>query len=101
MILQRSTTGVCHTLLRFPDKWSPLAVLRFPTQNGPICIMWFRHITKNVAKTDHKEGSRSHSIEHDTQPTAYLISKQVVPYRTRGGTYCSRVSTAKIQSLAD
>jgi hypothetical protein len=28
----------------------------------------------------------SHSSEHDTLPIAYLISKQAVPYQTRGGT---------------
>jgi hypothetical protein len=42
-----------------------------------------------------------HSTEHDTQPIAYLISMQAVPYRTRGGTCCPGVSTPKIQSLAD
>jgi hypothetical protein len=30
-----------------------------------------------------------------------LISKQVIPYRTCGGTCCPRVSTPKIQSLAN
>jgi hypothetical protein len=42
-----------------------------------------------------------HSTEHDTQPIAYLISMQAVPYRTRGGTCCPGVSTPKIQSLVD
>jgi hypothetical protein len=42
-----------------------------------------------------------HTIEQDSQPTTSLISKQVVPYRTRGGTYCLVVSTPKTQSLAD
>jgi hypothetical protein len=101
MLLQRSTIGVCHALLWFPDKWSPLAVLRFPAQNGPFCIMWFRQFTKNVPKTNHKEGSHPHSTEHDTQPTTYLISNQVVPYRTCGGTCCPEVSIPKIRSLAD
>jgi hypothetical protein len=54
MLLQRSTTGVCHALLQFPDKQSPLAVLRFSTQSVPSCTMWFRQFTKNVTKTDHK-----------------------------------------------
>jgi hypothetical protein len=99
MSLQRSTTGVCHALLQFPDKQSPLAVLRFPAQSGPSCTVWFRQFTKNVTKTDHKEGSHPHSTEHDTQPTTNLISKQVVPYQTRGATYCPGVSTPKIQSL--
>ena len=42
----------------------------------------------------------SHSFEQGTLPTASLISKQVVPYRTRGDTCCPRVSTPKTRSLA-
>jgi hypothetical protein len=63
--------------------------------------MWFRQFTQNVTKTGHKDRSHPHSIEHDTQPIAYLISKQAVPYQTRGGTCCHVVSTPKICSLAD
>jgi hypothetical protein len=80
---------------------SPLKVLRFPAQNGPFCTTWFMQFTKNVTKTDHKEWCHPHSTEHDTQSTTYLISKQVVPYRTHGGTCCPGVSTPKIQSLPD
>jgi hypothetical protein len=101
MLLQRSTTEVHHALLRFPDKRSPLAVLWFPAQSGPSCTMWFRQFTKNVTKTDHNDRTHPHSTERDTQPIAYLISKQVVPYRTRYGTCRPGVSTPKIQSLAD
>jgi hypothetical protein len=36
MLLQRSTTGVCYALLRFPNKRSPLAVTRFPAQTSPL-----------------------------------------------------------------
>jgi hypothetical protein len=43
----------------------------------------------------------SHSSEQGTLPTASLIIKQVIPYRTHGGTYCPEVSTPKTQSLAD
>jgi hypothetical protein len=39
--------------------------------------------------------------KQDSQPTASLISKQVVPYRTHGGTCCHGVSTPKTRSLAD
>jgi hypothetical protein len=88
-------------LATVPDKRSPLAVLGFPAQNGPFCTMWFSQFTKNVTKTNHKEGSRPHSTEHNTQPTAYLISKQAIPYWTRGDTCCHGVSTPKIRSLAD
>jgi hypothetical protein len=79
-----------------------LAVLRFPAHSGPFCTMGFsRQFTQNVTKTDHKDRRHPHSTEHDTQPIAYLISKQVVPYQTRGGTCCLGVSTPKIQFLAD
>jgi hypothetical protein len=80
---------------------APLVVLRFPAHSGPTCTMWFR--TQNVTKTGHIDRSHPHSIEHDTQSTniAYLISKQAVPYQTRGGTCCPRVSTPKIWSLVD
>jgi hypothetical protein len=101
MLLQKSITRVWHALLWFPDKRSPLAVLRFPAQNSPFCTIWFRQFTKNITKTDNKEGSHPHSTKHDTRPTAYLISKQAIPYRTRGGTYCPGVSAPKIQSLVD
>jgi hypothetical protein len=59
------------------------------------------HVVQAGHKVCHKLWCHFHSIKHDTQPIAYLISKQVVPYRTRGDTYCPRVSTSKIQSLAD
>jgi hypothetical protein len=101
MPIQRLTTGVCHALLRFIEKWSPLAMLRFPAQSDTSCTMWFRQFTKNVTKTDHKDRSHPHSTEHDTQPIAYLISEQVIPYWTHGSTCCPGVSTPKIWSLAD
>jgi hypothetical protein len=85
----------------FPHKVAPLAVLRFPVQSGPFCTMWFSQFTKNVTKMGHKDRSHPHSTKHDTQPITYLISKQVVPYQTRGGTCCPGGSTPKIQSLAD
>jgi hypothetical protein len=85
----------------FSHKVAPLAMLRFPTQSGPFCTMWFRQFTKNATKTGHTDRSHPHSTEHDTQPIAHLISKQAIPYRTRGGTCCPRGSTPKIQSLAD
>jgi hypothetical protein len=81
----------------FPHKVALLALLRFPAQSGPFCTMWFRQFTKK----GHTDGSHPHSTEHDTLPLAYLISKQAIPYRTRGGTYCPRGSTLKIRSLAD
>jgi hypothetical protein len=43
----------------------------------------------------------SHTIEQCTLPTASLISRQVIPYRTRGSTYCPGMSTPKTRSLVD
>jgi hypothetical protein len=77
-----------------------LAVLRFATHSGPICTMWFRQFTKNVTKTDHRDRCHPHSTDHDTQSIAYLISKQVIPYQTRGDTCCPGVSTPKIWFFA-
>jgi hypothetical protein len=68
--------------------------------NIPFHTMWFRPFAKYVTKTYHKVWCHPHSIEHDTQPIAYLISKQAIPYWTRGSTCCPGVSTPKIRSLA-
>jgi hypothetical protein len=70
-------------------------MLRFPAHSGPFCTMWFRQFTQNVTQTGHTDRSYPHSTEHNTQPIAYLISKQAVPYRTRGGTCCPGGSTPK------
>jgi hypothetical protein len=43
----------------------------------------------------------SHSSEQCTLPTTSLIIKQVVPYRTRGGTYCPGMPTPMTRSLGD
>jgi hypothetical protein len=64
--------------------------------NIPSCTMWFRRFIKY----DHKVRYHPHSTEHDTQPIVFLISKQVIPYRTRGGTCYPEGSTPKIWSLA-
>jgi hypothetical protein len=97
MPLQRSTTGVCHALLWFPDQTVSACSAKVSHTNVPYCTMWFRQFTKY----DHKVWCHPHSTEHDTQPIASLISKQAVPYWTCGGTCCPGVSTPKIQSLAD
>jgi hypothetical protein len=65
-----------------------LAVLRFPHQMSP---------SKYVTKYD----IDPHSTEQDTLPIVFLISKQVTPYQTRGGTCYRKVSAPKIQSLVD
>jgi hypothetical protein len=81
----------------FLNKRSPLAVLRFSAQTSPLAP---------CGSGDSQSMSQSydailHSTEQDTQPIAFLISRQVVPYRICGGTYCPGVSTPKIWSLAD
>jgi hypothetical protein len=43
----------------------------------------------------------SHSSNQGTLPTTTLISKQVVPYRTRGGTFYPGMSTPRTWSLVD
>jgi hypothetical protein len=101
MLLQRSTTGVCHALLRFPEQTVPACSAKVSCTNVPSCTMWFRQFTKYVTKYDYKAWCHLHSTEHDTQPISFLISKQVIPYQTRGSTCCPGVSTPKIQSLAD
>jgi hypothetical protein len=67
--------------------------------NGPL----LHHVVQLGHKVYYKVYHKvySHSTKHDTQPIAYLISKQAVPYRTRGGTCCPSVSTPKIWSLVD
>jgi hypothetical protein len=40
-------------------------------------------------------------FRQDILTRAFLISQQAIPYRTRGGTCCSGVSTPKIRSLTD
>jgi hypothetical protein len=101
MSLQRSTTGVCHALLRFAEQMVLACSAKVFCTNVPSCTMWFRQFTKYVTETDHKVWCHPHSTEHDTQPIAYLISKQAIPYRIRSGTCCPGVSTPKIWSLAD
>jgi hypothetical protein len=76
---------VCGTIamLRFPE------VVRGTT--APLAPCEPRRVTMLI----------SHSSEQGTLSTASLISKQAIPYRTRGGTCCSGVSTPKTQYLAD
>jgi hypothetical protein len=76
----------------FPNKRPRLLAKVSPTK-GPSCTMWVRCFTKYEANL--------HSTEQDTLPIVFLISKQVIPYRTLGVTYCSVISTSKIRSLAD
>jgi hypothetical protein len=75
-----------------------------PTCSAEVsCTKWplLQNVIQAVHTECHKDKSHPYSTEHDTQPIAYLISKQVIPYRARGGTCCPGVSTPKIWSLAD
>jgi hypothetical protein len=101
MPLQRSTIGVCHALLWFPEQTVSACSAMVSHTNIPSCTMWFRRFTKYVTKYNHKVWCHPHSTEHNTQPIVFLISKQAIPYRTHGGTCCPVVSTPKIQCLAD
>jgi hypothetical protein len=88
MLLQRSTTRVCHALLQFPTR-APLVVLRIPDK-GPSCTMWAWV----------KYHANPHSFDQDTLPIVFLISKEVVSYQIRGDICCPVESTPKIRSLA-
>jgi hypothetical protein len=97
MPLQSSTIGVCHALLRFSEQMVLACSAKISRTNVSSCTMWFRRFTKYVTKYDFIP----HSNEQDTLPIAFLITRQVVPYQTRGGTYYPGGSTPKIRSLAD
>jgi hypothetical protein len=91
MPLQRSTIGVSHALLWFSrPRVSTSSAKVSSWLEPPLNLM--DQIMSYVFP---------HTIDQDSQPTTPLISKQVVPYRTHGGTYCPRMSTPKTQSLAD
>jgi hypothetical protein len=66
-----------------PTKGHACSAKVSPTK-GPSCTMWVRHFRKYVIKYD----ANTHSTEQDTLPIVFLISKQVIPYLTHGGTYC-------------
>jgi hypothetical protein len=85
---------LCYGLL---NKRSPLTVLRFSTQTSSLAPCG-KGISQIMSQT---MMSFPHSTEQDTLPIVFLISRQVIPYRTCGGTCCSGVSTPKIQSLAE
>jgi hypothetical protein len=65
--------------------------------NVPSCTMWERLFTKYVTNYD----AILHPTEEDTLHIVFLISRQVVPYRTRGVTCCPGGTTPKIRSWAD
>jgi hypothetical protein len=74
---------------------------------GNIAMLWFPGVVCGITapltpcEPRRVTTSISHSSEQVTLPTTSLISKQVVPYHTRGGTCYPRVSTPKTQFLVD
>jgi hypothetical protein len=93
MLLQRFTMGCMPGLAKVVR--DTIAMLRFPRvvrgTMTPLAPCEPRRVTTPI----------SHSSEQGTLPTASLISKQAVSYRTRGDTCCPVVSTSKTRSLAD
>jgi hypothetical protein len=57
----------------------PLAVLRFPAQMSPLAPCGSVDSQSIVTKYD----ALPHSTEHDSQPIAFLISEQLIPYYDR------------------
>jgi hypothetical protein len=91
MLLQRSTTRVSHALLQFSHDSGPCCSAKVSSWLKP-----FLHLMDQITFCVFPQ-----TTEQDSQPTASLISKLVVPYQTRGGTCYPRVSTPKTRSLAD
>jgi hypothetical protein len=87
MSLQRFTMGRMPGLAKVVH--DTIAILRFPgVVHGtmtPLAPCEPRRVTTPI----------SHSSKQDTLPTASLISKQAVPYHTRGDTCCPGVSNPK------
>jgi hypothetical protein len=83
----------------FLNKWPLFQCYGFPHKR-PL-LHHVVHVYRKVwCKVGHKVWWHSHSTEQDTQSIVFVISNQVVSFQTRGGTYCPRVSTPKIRSLA-
>jgi hypothetical protein len=93
MLLQMFTMGCMLGLAKVVR--GTIAMLRFPRV--------VRGTTTPLAPCEPRRVSTPifYSSEKGTLLTASLISKQSIPYRTRGGTYFSVVSTPKTRSLVD
>jgi hypothetical protein len=91
MSLQRFTIGVHHALLQFSLTSGPTYSAKDSPDLGPLF-----HLVDQIMFYGFP-----HTTKQDSQSIAILISRQAIPYRTRGGTCCPVVSTPKIQSLAD
>jgi hypothetical protein len=101
MPLQRTATEVHHALLRILQQRALVAVLRISQQRAPLAPCSSSR-SQSMSHVWHKEWCTSPlNWARHTQPIAFQISKQAVPYQTRDGTCCPRVSTPRIWSIAD
>jgi hypothetical protein len=57
MLLQRSTTGVCHVLLWFSEQMVPAYSAKVSHTNVPSCTVWFRQVTKYEVRYITKYGA--------------------------------------------
>jgi hypothetical protein len=93
MSLQRFTMGHMPGLAKVVC--DTIAMLRIPRvvcgTMAPLAPCEPRRVTTPI----------THSFEQVTLPTSSLISKQVVPYRTRGDTCCLGVSIEKFLGPAN
>jgi hypothetical protein len=71
----------------FPSKGLACSAKDSPTKS-PLAPCGSGIFTKYVTKYDTKSDDNPHSTEQDTQPIAFLISRQATPYRTHGVTCC-------------
>jgi hypothetical protein len=81
----------------FPNKRSPHAVLRFPTQTSPLASCGSSN-SQSMMK-DRSQSMMTSPLNRARHTTDSIHI--VVPYRTHGGKYCPMVSTPKIWSLAN
>jgi hypothetical protein len=100
MPLQKFTIGVCHALIRFPDKWHHLQCWDFPHTVAPFAPCGSDSSHRMSQRLFTKIGAIPTQLS-TTQPIAYLISKQAIPYQTCADTCCPEVSTPMTRSLAD
>jgi hypothetical protein len=84
--------------LRFPHQTPACSVMDSPTKAPLAPCGWGFSQSISESMIYHVN---PYSTEQDTQPIVFQISKQAVPYRTRGSTCFPVVSTPKIWFLAD
>jgi hypothetical protein len=105
---QRSLHAVTNVYYRSMSCFATVSRQTVPASSAKVSCTkrhLLHHVVQAVHKVCHKDRSQSMvpSPLNRARHTAYSIpiSKQVVPYLTRGGTCCLGVSTRKILPLAD